>query len=176
MGTVSYQAVNLTGGWGDHNFWHGGARLFYSFLASLLVYRYNWIIKNKPGFIGLSILLSLTFIMPFFPQNWLAELLVIVLIFPLLVSLGAGSSLSPKMEKACIFSGKYILPALYDPRCSYLDFGELFLTDQSGQNRATLVITIGTILLVGLSYLIKIAFDTPVRNYLNAKSRKHLNS
>ncbi|WP_299580291.1 hypothetical protein [uncultured Sunxiuqinia sp.] len=55
-------------------------------------------------------------------------------------------------------------------------FGNYFSQTNPDKTELTLVITIGTILLVDLSYLIKIAFDTPVRNYLNAKRRKHLNS
>lgn len=176
LGAISYQTGNLMGGWAGHNFWHGGARLFYSFLAGLLVYRYNWIIKNKLGFIGLSALLSLTFLMPFFPQNWLVELLIIVLIFPLLVSLGAGSSLSPKMEKACIFSGKISYPLYMTHYVAIWIFGNYFLQTNPDKTELTLVITIGTILLVGLGYLTMIAFDTPVRNYLNAKRRRKLNS
>ncbi|MGZ4001054.1 MAG: acyltransferase family protein, partial [Mucilaginibacter sp.] len=60
---VAYRAGNLLGGWSGPTFWDGGARIAYSFLAGLLIYRSNRIIKNKLGFIGLAILLFLAFIM-----------------------------------------------------------------------------------------------------------------
>lgn len=49
---VGYRAGNLLGGWNGDTFWHGGARLAYSFSAGLLVYRFNLIIKNRLGFTG----------------------------------------------------------------------------------------------------------------------------
>ena len=75
---VSYSAGNLLGGWAGDNFWHGGVRISYSFLAGLLIFRYNWIINNKLGFIGLAILLSLAFLMPWTDLNWLTELFVVL--------------------------------------------------------------------------------------------------
>src|SRR5688572_22562421 len=41
---VSYRAGNLLGGWAGSNFLDGGARVAYSFLAGLFIYRSNWII------------------------------------------------------------------------------------------------------------------------------------
>jgi peptidoglycan/LPS O-acetylase OafA/YrhL len=46
---VGYRAGNLLGGWSKDNFWDGGARVAYSFLAGLLIYRSNWIIRNRIG-------------------------------------------------------------------------------------------------------------------------------
>ena len=104
---VSYRAGNLLGGWSKDNFFDGGARVAYSFLAGLFLYRSNWIIKNRLGFIGLAILLFLAFIMPGSKWNWLTEALVVLLYFPLLVSLGAGSSLSPQWKKLCRFRATF---------------------------------------------------------------------
>src|ERR1700742_2639179 len=47
LGYVAFKSGNLMGGWATSNFWDGGARLFYSFTAGLVVYRFNLIIKNK---------------------------------------------------------------------------------------------------------------------------------
>ena len=102
---VSYRAGNLLGGWSGNNFWDGCARVSYSFMAGLLVYRSKWIIKNKLGFIGLSVLLLLAFMMPHFEWNWLAELIVVLFYFPLLVALGAGATLSDPLKKVCVVFG-----------------------------------------------------------------------
>src|SRR5690606_29828005 len=98
---VSYRAGNLMGGWGGPSFWDGAARVAYSFSAGLLVYRSGWIIKNRLGFIGVAILLSMAFVMPWFQWNWLVESLVVLFYFPLLVALGAGAALSPALKKIC---------------------------------------------------------------------------
>ncbi len=51
---VSYRAGNLLGGWAGSNFGDGGARVAYSFLAGLFMYRANWILKNRLGFMGVA--------------------------------------------------------------------------------------------------------------------------
>lgn len=48
---------SLMGGWNGETFWDGFGRISYSFLAGMLIYRSNWIIKSKLGFIALSVLL-----------------------------------------------------------------------------------------------------------------------
>src|SRR6476620_8703661 len=94
---VSFRAGNLLGGWSKDNFFDGGARVAYSFSAGLSLYRSHWIIKNRFGVTGLAILLILAFIIPGSKWNWLTEALVVLFYFPLLVSLGAGSNLSPQL-------------------------------------------------------------------------------
>jgi peptidoglycan/LPS O-acetylase OafA/YrhL len=91
---VGYRSGNLLGGWSGPTFWDGCARISYSFSAGLLIYRSNWIIKNKLGFLGLAILLFLAFIMPFSKWNWLSEPFVVLFYFPLLIALGAGAMLT----------------------------------------------------------------------------------
>ncbi len=62
---VGYHAGILSGGWSGPTFWYGGARMAYSFLAGLLVYRSNWIIRTRLGFGTLSVLLLLALLMPY---------------------------------------------------------------------------------------------------------------
>jgi len=68
---VCYRSGNLMGGWSGPTFWDGSARISYSFLAGLLIYRSNWIIKNRLGFIGLALLLFLAFVMPHYAVLWM---------------------------------------------------------------------------------------------------------
>jgi peptidoglycan/LPS O-acetylase OafA/YrhL len=88
----------------------GGARVAYSFSAGPLVYRSNWIIKTKLGFTELTLLLLAAFMMPYFKWNVLAEALVILFYFPLLVASGAGAALTKRSETLCVFSGKISYP------------------------------------------------------------------
>lgn len=168
---IGYRAGNLLGGWSGPTFWDGCARISYSFLAGLLIYRSNWIIKNKLGFIGITTLLFLAFLMPFSKWNWLTEPLVVVLYFPLLIALGAGATLSPGLKKICIFSGKISYP-LYMTHYAFLwMFGNYFTNYKPETNHLILIVIAGVILLVGVAYLVMVLYDIPLRKYLTSKRK-----
>lgn len=171
---VSYRAGNLLGGWAGENFWDGCARISYSFLAGMFIFRSKWIIKNRLGFTGLAVLLSLAFIMPSFKYNWLAEALVVLVYFPLLVSLGAGARLSPELKKLCIFSGKISYPLYMTHYAAIWIFGHHYTANKPGTSELALIIVTGTLLLVGFAYLVMVLYDTPVRRYLHKKRQQQL--
>jgi len=168
---VSYRAGNLLGGWSKDSFWDGGARILFSFLAGILIYRAKLILKTKIGFIGLAILLVLPFIMPDSKLNWITQLLVVLLYFPLLVSLGAGAVLSDGLKKLCNFSGKISYPLYMTHYAVIWMFGNYYQAYKPSAGQLTYIIIIGTILLLGFAYLVMILFDTPVRKYLNRKRK-----
>ncbi|MCG2616757.1 acyltransferase [Terrimonas sp. NA20] len=168
---VSYRAGNLLGGWSKDNFFDGGVRVAYSFLAGLLIYRSNWIIKNKLGFVGLSVLLFLAFIMPSSKWNWLTEALIVLFYFPLLVSLGAGSILSSQWKKVCRFAGNISYP-LYMTHYAFIwIFGNYLSTRKPAADELTIVIIAGVIFLVIFAYGAMVLYDIPVRRYLAKKRR-----
>lgn len=169
---VAYRSGNLLGGWSGPTFWDGGARISYSFLAGLLIFRYNWIIKNRLGFMGLSVLLSLAFIMPSTSWNWITEPLVVLLYFPLLIALGAGATLQPVMHKACVFSGKISYPLYMTHYAVLWMFGNYYTTHKPDTTQLTYIIIGGTILLVGFAYVVMRWYDIPVRRYLSERRKK----
>jgi len=173
---VGYRAGNLMGGWGRSSFWDGSARISFSFLAGLLIYRSNWIIKNKLGFIGLAILLSLAFVMPFTKWNWLTEPFVVLFYFPLLIALGAGAVLTNWLKKLCIFSGKISYPLYMTHYAAIWMFGNYYASHKPDAGHLALIIITGIILLVGLAYLVMVGFDIPVRKYLTERRKKTLES
>ncbi|HRO69365.1 MAG TPA: acyltransferase, partial [Chitinophagaceae bacterium] len=164
---VSYSAGNLLGGWAGDNFWHGGVRVAYSFLAGMLIYRSNWIIRNKLGFIVLSILLLLAFMMPFFQWNWIAESLVVLFYFPLLVALGAGSQLSQSLTKICVFSGQISYPLYMTHYFAIWIFGTYYTAKQPAGAELVIVVIAGIVFLVGFAYLVMRWIDLPVRRWLS---------
>jgi peptidoglycan/LPS O-acetylase OafA/YrhL len=166
---VSYNAGNLLGGWSKDNFMDGGARVAYSFLAGLLLFRSNWILKNRLGFLGLALLLSLAFLMPWTTFNWLTEALVVLLYFPLLVSLGAGATLSPGLRKVCHFSGNISYPLYMTHYAGIWFFGNYFTTNNPPAGELYFIIIGGIIFLVGFAYLVMVLYDIPVRKYLEKK-------
>lgn len=171
---VSYRSGNLLGGWSGPSFWDGCARISYSFLAGLLIYRSNRMIKNKLGFIGLAILLLLAFIMPFSRWNWISEPLVVLFYFPLLIALGVGATLKPGLQKFCIFSGKISYPLYMTHYAVLWMFGNYYTSHQPGTMQLAFIIIAGLILLVGAAYLAMVVYDIPVRQYLSDKRNERL--
>ncbi|HEY0897966.1 MAG TPA: acyltransferase [Chitinophagaceae bacterium] len=171
---VSYRSGNLLGGWAGDNFWDGGARVSYSFLAGMVIYRYNWILKNRLGFAGLAILLSLAFLMPWTSWNWLTELIVVMIYFPLLVSLGAGAALAPSLEKLCKFSGKISYPLYMTHYAVIWIFGNYYTSAKPDTGQLTAIIITGTLLLIVIAYLTMVLFDLPIRKYFTDLRRKKI--
>jgi peptidoglycan/LPS O-acetylase OafA/YrhL len=174
IGMVSYRAGNLLGGWSKDNFLDGGARVAYSFLAGLFIYRSNWIIKNKLGFISLGALLFLAFVMPWTKWNWLTEALVVLFYFPLMVSLGAGSILSNRWKKLCRFSGNISYPLYMTHYAAIWIFGNYFTSKNPSATELTYIIVVGIIFLMAIAYLTMKFYDIPLRRYLTEKRRQRL--
>lgn len=166
---VAYRSGNLLGGWSGPTFWDGLARISYSFLAGLLIFRSNWVIKNSLGFIGVAILLSLAFVMPFSAWNWVSEPLVVLFYFPLLISLGAGAVLSPGLKKICIFSGKISYPLYMTHYAVLWMFGNYYMTNKPDTLQLSIIIIISLVALLGFAYLVMKFFDVPLRRYLSRK-------
>ena len=122
---VANSAGSLMGGWSKDNFWDGGIRIAYSFLAGLLIYRSDWIIKNRLGFGGLAVLLAAAFLFPYSSWNWLTEPLIVLIYFPLLIALGAGASLTKGPNRICVFFRENILSPVHDPLCRHMVICEL---------------------------------------------------
>jgi len=167
---VAVQSKNLSGGWGGQNFWDGGARVLYSFSAGMLVYRFNLIIKNELGFLGITALLLVAFLFPFNDDyNWISESIIVLLYFPLLVSLGAGATLSPALRKICRLSGELSYP-LYMTHYPFIWVYLTYVTVDKPKGIMLFgVIPVSVILLVILAYLIMRFVDTPLRKYLKGK-------
>ncbi len=169
---VSYRAGNLLGGWNGSTFWDGGIRMTYSFLAGLFIFRSGWIIKNKLGFIVLSILLASAFMTSGIAKSGLVESLLVLVYFPLIVALGAGSVLSGSLQKPCIFLGKISYP-LYMTHYAFIWwFGNYYTTQNPSRTQLFWVIGIGTVAMVFFAWLVMFFYDEPIRNFLTRKRKE----
>jgi peptidoglycan/LPS O-acetylase OafA/YrhL len=166
---VGYRAGNLPGGWSSRNFWDGGARVAFSFMAGLLVYRMRWRLRTRLGFGALSLLLVLALVMPYARGAWIREVAVIVVYFPLLVVLGAGAEVSRKVERVCQFSGDMSYP-LYMTHYSVIwIWGDFAVAHKLARGGLALPVVCGVLTMVALAYVVMVAYDKPVRAYLRAK-------
>ncbi len=168
---VGRHAGNMMGGWSGGTFWDGGARVAFSFMAGLLVYRFNWRIKTTMGFGTLSILLVLAFVMPFGKWNWLTEPVAVFLYFPFLVVLGAGATPKAAGKKLCVFSGQLSYPLYMSHYWALWIFGEYFGTHHPAGMQLFLLVSVGVVSLVALAWLVMHFYDIPVRRWLTARFR-----
>ena len=170
---VGITAGNLAGGWSGGTFWDGGARVLYSFVAGLLVYRLNLVIKNKLGFIGMTILLVAAFLSPYNAKwNWLSEPLIVLLYFPLLIALGAGAELTAGFKKICIFFGMISYPLYMTHYAVIWMFGNYFTVYKPSTAQTVIIVVVSELLLIGVAYLAMMLYDIPLRKYLSNKSNR----
>lgn len=167
---VANERGNLLGGWNGDNFWDGGVRIWYSFTAGLIIYRYNLIIKNRFGFFGLAVLLVLAFVMPHFSFNWLMEFLVVLIYFPFIVSLGAGSALSDNSIPICRFAGDISYPLYMTHYAAIWIFGNYLATYEPVGWPLAILVAGGTVILITFGWIVTKWYDVPVRKWLNRRS------
>ena len=172
---VGWNSGNLLGGWSGGTFFDGLARISFSFLMGMLIFRANWIIKNKLGLLSMSILLMLAFLTPYNENwSWIIEPIIVVFYFPLLVSLGAGASLASKYQKINTLSGEISYP-LYMTHYPFMwVFANYITVEKPSIADLWMVIPISIILLVLLSYLIFKFLDFPIRRYFTDKLKTSL--
>ncbi|TDW47299.1 peptidoglycan/LPS O-acetylase OafA/YrhL [Flavobacterium sp. 270] len=173
---VGWHSGNVGGGWGGMNFFDGLARIAFSFLMGMLIYRSNWIIKNKLGLLGMSVLLLIAFLIPYNDHwNWLVEPILIIFYLPLLVSLGAGASLAARHQKINTISGDISYP-LYMTHYPFIwIFLTYFVAEKPSAERLWLVIPVSVILLIGFAYLVFQFLDFPIRRYFTNKLKASAN-
>lgn len=169
---VCYRAGNLLGGWNGVTFADGGIRMAYSFLAGLVIFRSGWIIRNKLGFLGLSLMLVAAFMTSGLYTNRLVEPVIVLFYFPLLVALGAGSVVTDVMRKVCVFMGKISYPLYMTHYAGIWWFGNYYMTHNPSREHLPWIIGAGTMAMVVFAWLVMVLYDLPIRNFLSRKRKE----
>lgn len=167
-----HSAGNLWAGFNGKTFWTGAARVGFSFLAGLLVFRSRWILPTKLGILPLSALLVLAFVMPYAQGGWIREAAVILVYFPLLVMLGAGATLSPRSASFCRFAGNISYPLYMTHYAVIWSFGYFYTAHKPGTAQLAWIVILGTLILTGFAYLVMVLYDLPVREFLRSKLQR----
>lgn len=168
-------------------------RLMYPFFAGLLVSRMGWLIKVKGGFWWCSLLVAILLIMP--PvgvndahfdfetrsmvigandsmwMNGIYESFVILLMFPLIVSMGAGSKVVGKKSSAiCKFLGELSYP-LYLTHFSLVYIQQSWVATHQDSTFAqhTFVFVAVLVLSILQAYACLKLYDLPIREWLKEK-------
>ena len=115
----SWAQYTVIGGFGlsADQLYIGVSRLLYPFFAGLLLSRINKLIRIKAGFWWCSLLITLILVMPYLGNEehlWIDgayNALAILILFPLIVAMGAGSSVTGTRSVAiCKFLGEISYP------------------------------------------------------------------
>jgi len=169
---------DITGGWSVNatELKVGFIRLIFPFLAGMLLQRMHKRIHVRNAFLWCSLLLVVTFILPRFGttatlwMNGLYEAMVIILVFPIIVAMGAGEQIRGRTAtRLCRFSGAISYP-LYITHYSliYIYTAKVYdgkLTPMQGVTwGAALFVTA-----VAIAYACLKLVDEPVRRWLNRR-------
>ena len=180
--TRAEKAYSVIGGWSitPEQLYIGFTRLMFPFLCGLVLARAKRVIKMKHGFIICSALLVTVFSVPYVgaaPSIWNGayNAAVILLVFPLVVLMGAGSS-NPKGERSrkfCTLLGEisyplYIThyPILYVHMSWAWEHPEAPLYMHILTGAGAVVLSLGT------AYAMMRLYDLPVRKWLTDKFLK----
>ena len=144
-------------------------RTTFPFFMGLFIYRANYIIRLKVAFPILCLILIAIFIVPSFQYpliNGTVDSLIVLFLFPLIISISAGSFVSGYVEQLCNFLGKISYP-LY-----IIHFPILLVyqhwTSLGGYSKLIHDIVFGMVyfFLVLLSWLLLKLYDEPLRKKL----------
>jgi peptidoglycan/LPS O-acetylase OafA/YrhL len=168
---------DVSGGWtfDGHHIHVGFTRLIYPFFAGLLLYRIGKLTQIKRAFFWSSLLLVAVLIVPrvggeHLWMNGLYEAITIILVFPLIVFMGASGEVKGKYaSKLCKFLGDISYPVyLVNYPLIYVYTGWISNTKHTIDEAkwAALLVFVATIV---ISYVFMKFIDEPVRQWLRRK-------
>lgn len=177
----NYAAYTVIGGWGVDGvqLYIGFTRLLYPFFAGLLISRIGKFIHVKGGFWWCALIIALCQAMPRvggadpenFWMNGLYESVVILLIFPLVVAMGAGSKVEGRKSQAiCRFLGdlSYPLYITHYPLI-YMQMGWAYNHQDAPLDQHICVAVSLFCVAIAMAWASYRLYDVPVREWLRNK-------
>lgn len=171
----NYAAYTVIGGWSltPDQICIGASRLLYPFFAGLLLSRINKLIKVRAGFWWCSLLIAALLVMPRIGgtdkmwMNGIYESTTIIVLFPLIVLIGAGSNVSGRSVTVCKFFGEisYPLYIIHYPLV-YLQVAWMH-NHPDAPLGAHIFVSISTfVMAIAVAYACLKLYDIPIRNWL----------
>lgn len=171
----NYAAYTVIGGWSisPDQICIGATRLLYPFFAGLLISRVNKLIKVKAGFWWCSFLIAVILVMPRIGgmdkmwMNGIYESIVILFLFPLIVSMGAGSCVSGRSVSVCKFFGEISYP-LYITHYPLVYVQVAWVRNHPDASLGTSILVSVSIYILAIlvAYASLKLYDIPVREWL----------
>ena len=171
-------AYTVIGGWSltPEQMYIGATRLFYPFLIGLLISRVGKFINIKDGFWWCSLILAVLMSIPCVGGggnilNGIYNAACILVLFPIVVMMGAGSTIKcERSAKVCTFLGEISYP-LYITHYPLM-YAQMAWAWSHPEAPAYLHVTVsvGVVLLsIGIAYASLKLYDIPVRRWLTDK-------
>ena len=169
-------AWTVIGGWSvtPEQIYIGFSRLLYPFFAGLLLSRLGALIRVRGGFWWWSLLIAAALVMPHIGDpstpwfNGVYQALVILLVFPLIVSMGAGSRVTDaKSIAVCKFLGEISYP-LYITHYPLVYMQMAWAAGNPDAPLSThIFVSVSVFIMsVGLAWACLKLYDLPVREWL----------
>lgn len=173
------QQYTMIGGWtlNAEQMTIGFTRLLFPFFAGLLMSRIGCAIKLRAGFWWTSLLLIAILVMPRIGGtengilNGAYEAFCVIVLFPVLVAMGAGSPVSGKSAKVCKFLGDISYPLyIVQYPIVYTLLGAWTKANPDAGLGQTIFINISVFLFsIFVAYASLKTYDEPVRKWLSEK-------
>ena len=183
-----YAANTVIGGWSidAEQCYIGVVRLAYPFLCGLLISRIGRFICVRGGFWWCSLIIAVTFCLPCIPGgtkgdasclNGWYNAACILLMFPVVIMMGAGSPINGKRSVAvCKFLGSISYP-LYITHFPWTFVQMQWVTSHKGAPLSQhIFVSVGIyIMCIGIAYAVLKLYDEPVRQWLKERflMKKH---
>lgn len=157
----------------------GFTRLLYPFFAGILLSRLGKLIHIKGAFWVCSLMIAVILALPRFGDenslwmNGIYESVCIILLFPLIVSIGAGGEIkNPFSLKICKVLGDISYP-IYITHYPLIYWYTAWVVDNKVSIQDGYLLGIGVLITsIVLAYLCLKLYDEPVRNWLQKKFQK----
>ena len=159
----------------------GFTRLLYPFFAGILLSRLGKLIHIKGAFWVCSLLITVILCVPRIGDenslwmNGLYESVCIILLFPLIVSVGAGGEIkNPFSLKICKLLGDISYP-IYITHYPLIYWYTAWVVDNKVSIQDGYGLGIGVLIAsIAIAYLCLKLYDEPVRNWLQNKFQKRM--
>ncbi len=165
-------SVNGGFGFAPDQLYIGITRLLYPFFVGLLLSRLGVKIRLKSGFLWCSLVVGAALVMPHLGSDtpWFEGIynaLVILLLFPLVVVMGAGSEVSGRSAAVCRWLGRISYP-LYITHQPWLYVQMAWAKDHADLPVSTHIAVAAGLYIgaIAIAYAILVLFDEPVREWL----------
>ncbi len=148
-------------------------RLFYPFLVGLLLSRVKCVINVRGAFGWCSLMVAALLLMPQLDglANGIYEAIAILLVLPLIVSMGAGSVVKGKLaSRICTFLGELSYP-LYITHISFVYLQLSWIENHPDAATGAVVMLTVTLYIASIAaaYAALKLYDIPVRKWLTEK-------
>lgn len=168
---AAYRAGWLINGWDSLTWYDGLPRVCFSFIVGLIIFRCKLSLKNKCGFILPALLLIGVFVFPHVKNDWLTEALFVIIVFPAIVMIGSGTTVSGFMQKLNLFIGRLSYPLYMTHIAIVWIFNSYYLRYNPVGIQLYAIITGCVLFSLLFAYLMMRFYDEPVRKWLTAKMK-----